>query len=143
MKIPLLPAWILVAAAAGAGGCNEGTSVPTDGGNGGRATCLAIRNCVRDTCTNPDPSANEACVQTCISTGGSAAQQQYRTLTSCLVNVCCKEGAACGGGEPRCNQVGTPACESCTCQAQCAVSAPCRQAAIYCFGLEPDCSACK
>ena len=111
----------------------------------GVGTCLDIRNCVYEKCGGAtSPAMGTACLQDCIAKGTSNAQGLYLSLNSCLVATCCAAGKGCGGGEPRCNAAGTPACETCTCQAQCnASNAPCRQAAKSCYGVEPNCSTCR
>lgn len=140
MKAIIAPVWMLLVLA-GVSSCNLGNSSNADGAIGGKANCLAIRDCVRANCSGASP--DQTCVQSCLNMGTAVAQTQYRNLTSCLVNICCTDTAGCGGGDPRCSATGTPACESCTCQAQCNVmNAPCRAAATACYGLQPDCSTC-
>ena len=125
-----------------AAGCDKlQESKPLPDAAAGTLNCLQIRNCVRTNCGGT--MADQSCVQHCIEMGNIVAQSQYRNLNTCLVNICCNDTAGCGGGSPRCSAAGTPACETCTCTAQCSTtSAPCRQTATLCYGIEPDCATC-
>lgn len=128
------------------GACDKsGDSTPAQDSGVTKASCLDVRNCVRDNCAGSlSAEESETCVKGCLDQAGPAAQQDYRNLIDCLVNTCCTDTAGCGGGDPKCSANGTPACESCTCKAQCAAEgARCRMAAKICFGLEPNCSTCS
>ena len=137
-----VPTLALLLAAGAASGCHLGSSSgDTDAAQTGSLSCLDVRNCIDTTCTG---TGAEECTVRCVQMGTTVAQSLYRNLAACLVNNCCTDKGGCGGGDPRCALTGTPACTTCTCQAQCGgpAGSPCRNAATQCYGIEPDCVAC-